>query len=121
MTNKKASFLNSKVIFPPDNGEIIDWIERASIEFQFTSKTVGSITMNNENVHREMLINVAVALGTELFQKMVFVGGCTTSLLLTDAFTIEQVRHTDDVDLIIHKDREDLIFSRLESVLGVKR
>ncbi len=58
--------------------------------------------MNNANVHREMLINVAVALGTELCQKMVFVGGCTTSLLLTDAFTIEQVRHTDDVDLIIH-------------------
>ena len=42
--------------------------------------------MNNANVHREMLINVAVALGTELCQKMVFVGGCTTSLLLTDAF-----------------------------------
>jgi len=58
--------------------------------------------MNNANVHREMLINVAVALGTKLCQKMVFVGGCTTSLLLTDAFTKEQVRHTDDVDLIIH-------------------
>lgn len=58
--------------------------------------------MNNANVHREMLINVAVALGDELCQKMVFVGGCTTSLLLTDTFTIEQVRHTDDVDLIIH-------------------
>jgi len=58
--------------------------------------------MNNANVHREMLINVAVGLGLDLCQKMVFVGGCTTSLLLTDAFTKEQVRHTDDVDLIIH-------------------
>lgn len=58
--------------------------------------------MNNASVHLEMLINVAVALGEELCQKMVFVGGCTTCLLLTDEFTKEQVRHTDDVDLIIH-------------------
>lgn len=58
--------------------------------------------MNNASAHQEMLVNVAVALGENLCKKMVFVGGCTTSLLLTDAFTKEQVRHTDDVDLIIH-------------------
>lgn len=58
--------------------------------------------MNNINTHRQMIKKVADALGTELCQQMVFVGGCTTGLLLTDEFTKEQVRHTDDVDLIIH-------------------
>lgn len=48
-----------------------------------------------------MLIQVAEALGPELLQQVTFVGGCTTGLLLTDAFTREQVRSTDDVDLII--------------------
>ena len=33
---------------------------------------------------------------------MAFVGGCTTSFLLTDEFVLEQVRHTEDVDLIVH-------------------
>ena len=33
---------------------------------------------------------------------MTFVGGCTTGLLLTDEYTLEQVRHTEDVDLIVH-------------------
>lgn len=58
--------------------------------------------MSNANRHLDMLIDVANALGIELCQQMVFVGGCTTGLLLTDDFTREQVRHTDDVDLIIH-------------------
>jgi len=35
MTNKK--FLSSKPIFPSDNGEIIDWIERSAIKLQFTA------------------------------------------------------------------------------------
>ena len=58
--------------------------------------------MSNLAIHKEMLMQVARALGTELRSRMVFVGGCTTGLLLTDAFTLEQVRHTDDVDLIVH-------------------
>ena len=33
---------------------------------------------------------------------MAFVGGCTTALLLTDQYATEQVRHTGDVDLIVH-------------------
>ena len=33
---------------------------------------------------------------------MAFVGGATTGLLVTDEFTREQVRATDDVDLIVH-------------------
>lgn len=50
---------------------------------------------------RAMLRQVAEALGAELRDQVAFVGGCTTGLLLTDAFTREQVRSTDDVDLII--------------------
>ncbi|QEU01941.1 hypothetical protein [Pseudomonas oryzihabitans] len=50
----------------------------------------------------EMLRRVAHALGPHLCQQMTFVGGCTTGLLLTDDYTREQVRSTDDVDLIVH-------------------
>ena len=53
-------------------------------------------------LHRQMLEQVALALGEELLLTMTFVGGCTTGLLLTDAFSSEQGRHTDDVDLIVH-------------------
>ncbi len=49
-----------------------------------------------------MLVEVARALGPELINQVTFVGGCTTALLLTDEVTAEQVRHTDDVDLIVH-------------------
>lgn len=38
----------------------------------------------------------------ELLPQVVFIGGCTTGLFLTDDFTKEQVRYTDDVDLIVH-------------------
>lgn len=58
--------------------------------------------MSTLNVHLQMLEFVAIALGPELCERMAFVGGCTTGLLLTDDFTKEQVRHTDDVDLIVH-------------------
>ncbi len=49
-----------------------------------------------------MIAVVARALGPDLLAKVAFVGGCTTGLLLTDAFSKQQVRHTDDVDLIVH-------------------
>lgn len=52
--------------------------------------------------HRSMIAAVATALGEELLQQVAFVGGCTTGFLLTDEFSKEQVRHTDDVDLIVH-------------------
>lgn len=58
--------------------------------------------MTTFNTQRDMLKLVAKALGPELCRLMTFVGGCTTGLLLTDAFTREQVRSTDDVDLIVH-------------------
>lgn len=49
-----------------------------------------------------MIAVVARALGPDLLKKVAFVGGCTTGLLMTDAFSKQQVRHTDDVDLIVH-------------------
>ncbi|UIN20800.1 nucleotidyl transferase AbiEii/AbiGii toxin family protein [Herbaspirillum frisingense] len=52
--------------------------------------------------HKLMIEQVATALGPDMLQQMAFVGGCTTALLLTDEYAIEQVRHTDDVDLIVH-------------------
>lgn len=57
--------------------------------------------MNQATKHREMIEQVALAIGP-LLDEMAFVGGCTTGLLLTDSFSKEHVRHTDDVDLIIH-------------------
>lgn len=57
--------------------------------------------MSKINFQKEMLVQVATALD-ELLPQFVFIGGCTTGLLLTDDFTKEQVRYTDDVDLIVH-------------------
>ncbi|KMT54843.1 hypothetical protein ACR52_15350 [Pseudomonas fildesensis] len=50
----------------------------------------------------QMLEEVADALGVELRQQVAFVGGCTTVLLITDEYTLESIRGTDDVDLVIH-------------------
>ena len=50
----------------------------------------------------QMLEVVAQALGQEFCQQVAFVGGCTTALLLTDEFSREEVRYTDDVDLVVH-------------------
>lgn len=49
-----------------------------------------------------MIEAVALALGDDLLPEVAFVGGCTTGLLLTDDFTREAVRATDDVDLIVN-------------------
>ncbi|WP_411959257.1 hypothetical protein ACK56M_03990 [Pseudomonas sp. s4] len=68
---------------------------------------------------RSMLCEVAKALGPELRQQMTFVGGCTTGLLLTDAFTREQVRSTDDVDLIVHV-MGPIGFARLQETLSAR-
>jgi predicted nucleotidyltransferase len=48
-----------------------------------------------------MLETVAMAIGDDLRERLVFVGGCTTALFITDPITIEDVRATDDVDLIV--------------------
>jgi hypothetical protein len=49
----------------------------------------------------EMLKVVATALGQDLRDRLVFVGGCTTALFITDPVTLEDVRATDDIDLIV--------------------
>ncbi|WP_284176784.1 hypothetical protein [Rhabdaerophilum sp. SD176] len=48
-----------------------------------------------------MLQTVADALGPDLRERLVFVGGCTTALFITDPVTLEDIRATDDVDLIV--------------------
>lgn len=48
-----------------------------------------------------MLETVAEAIGDDLRERLVFVGGCTTALFITDPITLEDVRATDDVDLIV--------------------
>lgn len=57
--------------------------------------------MSKINFQKEMLVQVATALD-ELLPQVVFIGGCTTGLFLTDDFTKEQVRYTDDIDLIVN-------------------
>lgn len=52
--------------------------------------------------HVAMISLVARTLGPDECMKVVFVGGCTTALLLTDTYATTQVRHTEDVDLIVH-------------------
>jgi predicted nucleotidyltransferase len=56
--------------------------------------------MSRYNDLEAMLMVVAKALGDELLQRVVFVGGCTTGLLITDTVTQEAIRYTEDVDLI---------------------
>lgn len=56
--------------------------------------------MNVREIQKAMLKHVALALD-ELRETVTFIGGCTTALLITDEFTVEQVRHTEDVDLIV--------------------
>jgi len=48
-----------------------------------------------------MLETVAAALGDELRSRMVFVGGCSTAVIITDEITLQEVRATDDIDLIV--------------------
>ncbi len=49
----------------------------------------------------QMLETVTVALDDDLRERLVFVGGCTTALFITDPITLEDVRTSDDVDLIV--------------------
>ena len=58
--------------------------------------------MNVNIAHRHMIEIVAKAIGPDLLKQVAFVGGCTTGLMLDDPFSMEQVRHTEDVDLIVH-------------------
>lgn len=44
---------------------------------------------------------VADGLGEEFLAEVAFVGGCTTAMLITDAVVLDDIRFTDDVDLVI--------------------
>lgn len=67
----------------------------------------------------QMLEEVADALGAELRRQVAFVGGCTTVLLITDEYTQESIRGTDDVDLVIHL-TSTAAWYRLEETLKTK-
>src|SRR5690606_12256145 len=56
-------------------------------------------TVKGQLLH--MLETVAEALGHDLRERLVFVGGCTTATFITDDIVLESVRATDDVDLIV--------------------
>ncbi|WP_346771388.1 hypothetical protein [Bradyrhizobium sp. 192] len=56
-------------------------------------------TVKGQLLH--MLQTVAQSLGDKLRERLVFVGGCTTALFITDEIVLEGVRATDDVDLIV--------------------
>lgn len=58
--------------------------------------------MSKHETHLDMLKTVAKALGSDFCRQMAFVGGSTTGLLITDEYTLEQIRGTDDIDLIVH-------------------
>ncbi|ESX65718.1 hypothetical protein X759_28405 [Mesorhizobium sp. LSHC420B00] len=57
-------------------------------------------TIRGQLLH--MLQIVAEALGSDFRERLIFVGGCTTALFITDEVTLGDVRATDDVDLIVH-------------------
>lgn len=58
--------------------------------------------MNEINRQIEMIALVAESLGSSMLKEVAFLGGCTTALFVSDAFTKESIRHTDDVDLIVY-------------------
>ena len=57
--------------------------------------------MSLQGLLLDMLETVAEALGDDLCKQLVFVGGCSTAVLITDEITLQEVRATDDVDLIV--------------------
>lgn len=57
--------------------------------------------MGTLQLQLQMIDQVATALD-DLSDEVVFVGGCVTGLLVDDEFTLEQIRFTEDVDLIVN-------------------
>lgn len=49
----------------------------------------------------ELIERVAEGLGRELLSEVAFVGGCTTAMLVTDGPVFQDIRFTDDVDLVV--------------------
>lgn len=58
--------------------------------------------MSSNADHNYAIIEfVAEGLGDELLSEVAFVGGCTTAMLVSDDAVLEDIRFTDDVDLVI--------------------
>ena len=58
--------------------------------------------MSSNSDHTFGLIEfVADGLGEEFLAEVAFVGGSTTAMLVTDAVVLDDIRFTDDVDLVI--------------------
>ncbi|CAM3812771.1 hypothetical protein CCOS865_05429 [Pseudomonas reidholzensis] len=57
--------------------------------------------VSNAEHNYELIEVVAKGLGQDLLKEVAFVGGCTTALLVTDAAVLDDIRFTDDVDLVI--------------------
>lgn len=55
----------------------------------------------NEEHNYELIEFVAEGLGDDFLAEVAFVGGCTTSMLVTDEAVLDDIRFTDDVDLVI--------------------
>ena len=56
---------------------------------------------SNADHNVELIEFVAEGLGEDLLAEVAFVGGCTTAMLVTDAAVLDDIRFTDDVDLVI--------------------
>ena len=56
---------------------------------------------SNADHNFELIEFVADGLGEEFLAEVAFVGGCTTAMLITDATVLDDIRFTDDVDLVI--------------------
>ena len=57
--------------------------------------------MNALETAKSMLTRVASALEESMLHDVAFVGGCTTGLWVTDEFSRQDIRFTDDVDVIV--------------------
>jgi predicted nucleotidyltransferase len=56
---------------------------------------------SNAQHNYALIETVADGLGDELLAEVAFVGGCTTAMLVTDPAVLDDIRFTDDVDLVI--------------------
>lgn len=56
---------------------------------------------SNTDHNYELIEFVAEGLGEAFLAEVAFVEGCTTAMLVTDAVVLDDIRFTDDVDLVI--------------------
>ncbi|MFJ2323853.1 hypothetical protein [Pseudomonas sp. NPDC087817] len=56
---------------------------------------------SNADHNYELIEFVAEGLGKAFLAEVAFVGGCTTAMLVTDTAVLDDIRFTDDVDLVI--------------------